>query len=357
MGVGVQKKPRCVCCGASLMIRTGEKTVECMYCHEIMEVTGFTQEERRLAAEIEELNRSLKTAEEHMEHTLDEWMRTSGAKAEALHRQAERQYEALNDKLSDLRAQYEQGKAKKLEGWFRLGEEAQHARRYDDAIGYYDHVLAEQMDEAQVHWNRLLCRYGVEYVKDQTGGIYLPTLTKMQVDDILRDEDYLAACEYAQDIGVRNFYEAEGKKLDAIVCRYQNICGSEAPYDVFISVKQGDEGKPTNDALVGLKLYKALSDLGLRVFNSAESLTGKAGTEYEPYIMHALSSARLMVVVASCEEYINSRWLRNEWRRFRWPGQRGRDPGGQAQGGGRGRRGDVHPQLVGEHARRGGPRH
>jgi len=319
MAAEVRKRARCLCCGANLTIPEGAKTVECRYCHEIMEITSFTQEERRLAAAVNEMSRSVKEAEQRMENAIDEYARTGSAAAGELQRQAEAQYEELAGRLEQLRGEYEGGRARKLEGWFRLGENAQHARSYDEAVKYYGNVLAAQGGEAEVHWRRLLCRYGVEYVRDQSSGTYLPTLTKMQVDDILQDADYTAACECARTEEMRAFYEREGRKLDAIIRKYHLVSGSEKPYDVFISVKQGDdEGNMTVDAQIGLELYYTLRERGLNVFNSARSLAGKAGEEYEPYIMHALMSAKLLVVVASNEEYINSRWLKNEWRRFRW---------------------------------------
>ncbi len=319
MSTQVRRRPRCIRCGAALSIAEGARTVECRYCNEIMEVTGFTQEERRLTAAIDEMNRSVCEAQQRVEDAIDEFARTGSAAAGLLQRQAEAQYESLREKLEHLRGEYENGQAKKLSGWFTQGENAQQMRRYDEALGHYQRVLALQGEEAEVHWRILMCLYGVEYVRDQRSGNFLPTLTRMQVEDLLQESAYLDACRFARDESIRAFYREEGRRLDRIVRKYQYICGSEKPYDVFISVKQGDdEGSMTPDAVVGLKLYHTLSKEGLRVFNSAESLTDKAGEEYEPYIMHALMSAKLMVVVASCEEYVSARWLKNEWRRFRW---------------------------------------
>ena len=319
MSTMVRRRPGCIRCGAALFISEGARTVQCRYCGEIMEVTEFAQEESRLTAAIEKMNRSLNEAEQRLEDAMDEFARTGSAAAGLIQRQAEEQYESLREKLENLRGEYENSQARKLSGWFTQGENAQHMRRYDEALGHYQRVLAMQSEEAEVHWRMLMCLYGIEYVRDQRSGNYLPTLTRMQVEDLLQEAAYLDACRFARDERILAFYREEGQRLDRIVRKYQYICGSEAPYDVFISVKQGDdEGKMTPDAQVGLSLYHTLSQQGMRVFNSAESLKNKAGEEYEPYIMHALSTSSLMVVVASCEEYLSARWLKNEWRRFRW---------------------------------------
>jgi hypothetical protein len=55
---------------------------------------------------------------------------------------------------------------------------------------------------------------------------------------------------------------------------------------------------------------------GYRVFFSRESLEGKGGEKYEPYIYAALSTAKVMLVYGSKPEYINATWVKNEWTRY-----------------------------------------
>jgi hypothetical protein len=56
--------------------------------------------------------------------------------------------------------------------------------------------------------------------------------------------------------------------------------------------------------------------MGFRVFYSRVSLRGKVGEKYEPYIFHALSTAKVMIVYASNPDYIRSTWMKNEWMRY-----------------------------------------
>ena len=317
MNIQIKSAAKCPTCGAALHIGAEDHSARCRYCQTLVEISRFTQEEKRLVRAIEEMRESLSEAEKRMEEAVEEFARTGTSAAGAQQRQAEAQYQSLMDALEQKQSAYENAQARKMGGWFRLGEEAQRARRYEEAIGHYQKILAVCEEEAEVHWRVLMCRYGVEYVRDQLTGTYLPTLTRMQVDDIGRDADYIAACKFAQDADVRSYYQQEGERLSGILTKYQHIHGTTKPYDVFISVKQGDdEGKPTQDSMTGMNLYYQLTAQGLNVFNSRVSL--KAGEEYEPYIMHALMTAKVLVVVASSEEYLNSRWLRNEWRRFAW---------------------------------------
>ncbi len=263
------------------------------------------------------MSRSVADAREALEEARNEAARTGSSASLARQRQAQSEYQSVCEKLDNLRRDYENQHIKELNGWFRLGEEAQSQGRWDDAIRCYNEVLAVQSDEADVHWRKLMCHYGVEYVREQTSGCYLPTITRIQADNLLENADFRAACEYAASEEVLAFYRREGTRLNELLHKYQYINGTEVPCDVFISVKQGDDdGRPTTDSQVGLRLYHRLSEMGLRVFNSTESLKDKVGTEYEPYIMHALMSAKMLVVVASREDYLNARWIRNEWRRF-----------------------------------------
>ena len=46
----------------------------------------------------------------------------------------------------------------------------------------------------------------------------------------------------------------------------------KAPFDIFISFKATDNGRPTEDVAIATELYRALSDRGYRVFFSSETL-------------------------------------------------------------------------------------
>jgi tetratricopeptide (TPR) repeat protein len=52
------------------------------------------------------------------------------------------------------------------------------------------------------------------------------------------------------------------------------------------------------------------------VFFSRITLVDKLGTAYEPYIFSALNSAKVMLVVGTKPEHLNSVWVKNEWSRF-----------------------------------------
>jgi hypothetical protein len=88
-------------------------------------------------------------------------------------------------------------------------------------------------------------------------------------------------------------------------------------YDVFISFKNsGKDGKPTPDNHEARRVYEALKSIGLKVFFSEESLAEIGKGHFSRSIEAALDDARILVLVASCREHIESRWVEAEWDSF-----------------------------------------
>lgn len=101
-----------------------------------------------------------------------------------------------------------------------------------------------------------------------------------------------------------------------------------ADYQVFISFKNNDaSGKPTPDAAAARKVYEALRAAEVRVFFSEESLAETGRGEYARSIEEALESAEILVLVGSCREFIESRYVSAEWDSFLEENRTGRKQG------------------------------
>lgn len=88
-------------------------------------------------------------------------------------------------------------------------------------------------------------------------------------------------------------------------------------YDVFISFKNsGKDGKATPDATAARGVYNALKGAGMKVFFSEESLAEVGKGQFGKSIETALESARVLILVASCREHIESPWVETEWDSF-----------------------------------------
>ena len=171
-----------------------------------------------------------------------------------------------------------------------------------------------------IYWRLILCHYGVEYLFSEAENRYVPTFyypdTDQSPDRMTIWQDLLYQLEMD---GGRPEYTERMTELKEILEAYRHIMLEETPYDVFISVKQSDDsGRFTLDGDKASELYDTLTGWNLKVFNSRRCMDRRAGHKYEPYILAALMSARVMIVVGTKGEYMESRWVKNEWQRFKW---------------------------------------
>ncbi len=87
--------------------------------------------------------------------------------------------------------------------------------------------------------------------------------------------------------------------------------------DVFISFKNSDaNGLQTNDSMLAKALYDCLTLRNIHTFFSNSSLLPLGQSVYKRAIDDALESTKVLVVIASCSEYLNSEWVKYEWESF-----------------------------------------
>ena len=88
-------------------------------------------------------------------------------------------------------------------------------------------------------------------------------------------------------------------------------------YDVFISFKNsGKDGKATPDAQAARSVYEALKAEKIKAFFSEESLAEVGKGQFGKSIETALESSKVLILVASCREHIESPWVEAEWDSF-----------------------------------------
>lgn len=187
---------------------------------------------------------------------------------------------------------------------------------FDQASSIFHNIIMQFPNEAEAYWGLCLCKYGIEYVNDPATFEKVPTCHRTYPTSILNDVNYLTACKYSDTASWK--YEEEALKIDEIQKKILEISLDEKPYDIFICYKETDDnsGIRTDDSITAQDIYTEFVKNNYRVFYSRISLRGKAGTEYEPYIYSALSSAKVMIVLGSKKEYFEAVWLKNEWSRY-----------------------------------------
>lgn len=186
---------------------------------------------------------------------------------------------------------------------------------FDKAYSVFEQLVSEDGADAESYWNLLLCKYGITYVDDYNGK-KKPTINRMSLTSILDDTDYKKVLELA-DVVSKNTYIEQASEIANIQNKILDIIKQEQPYDIFISYKETDEfGDRTSDSVLAQDIYNDLVKEGYRVFLSRVSLSNSVGQEYEPVIYSALHTSKMMLLVTTSEEYVNSVWVKNEWSRF-----------------------------------------
>lgn len=199
---------------------------------------------------------------------------------------------------------------------FNRGNHFRRIGEFDRAYSAYEHIIAEDRNDAEAHFCMTLCRFGVEYVQDARTGDYKPTISRMSYTPVWEDPDYQAAVSSSAQEAA-SLYRREAGRIAGIQERYLEIVKKEPPYDVFICFKAENADKTrTKGSVIAQDIYEEMTSQGLKVFFSRITLENKLSEEFEPYIFAALYSAKVMLVVANAPEQLNARWVKNEWCRF-----------------------------------------
>ncbi len=199
---------------------------------------------------------------------------------------------------------------------FNRGNHFRRLGEFDKALAIYEEVVKEDNTDAEAHWCCALCRFGIEYVEDPISYEWIPTCHRASFDSFLEDVDYLAALENSDGI-TRRQYQKDAAKIAEVQRGILATSQNEKPFDVFICYKESDEsGNRTIDSTLAQDIYYQLTEQGMRVFFARITLEDKVGTQYEPYIFAALNSAKVMLVIGTCTEYLNAVWVKNEWSRY-----------------------------------------
>ncbi len=191
--------------------------------------------------------------------------------------------------------------------------------KFVEARDIYKRVIAEHPDEdlSDAYWGLFLCEQNVLFEVDGKGEMF-PSFYRVTGDDASESPACDKAIAYARrhDRGKMDVFCDLADRIDTAKRKYRTIAETTKPYDIFICFKKtGDDGKITPDTQLATDLYNDLAR-DYNVFFSEKSLHGTVVREYEPNIYYALYTAKVMLLLCSKKEYIESQWLRNEWGRF-----------------------------------------
>ena len=191
--------------------------------------------------------------------------------------------------------------------------------RFYDAESKFRLFIEDYPDYCDGYWGLVRARYGIKYEKDVNGQL-IPSCYISDYEDFLKDEDYEKALELAKKEATKDayYYLKDQGDIIADICKEWREKVGKYNYDIFISFKDEDkeQGISDEDRKEMTELYTHLLEQKYNVFFSPYSMENHAGKYYDPYILGALQSAKVLIVYGSKPEYFTSTWVQNEWTRF-----------------------------------------
>ena len=87
-------------------------------------------------------------------------------------------------------------------------------------------------------------------------------------------------------------YKEQATRIDQIQKAILSLSDTQEKYEVFICYKETDEnGERTIDSVLAQELYNELKKENIRTFFARKTLESMIGSNYEPIIYSALTSA------------------------------------------------------------------
>ena len=194
---------------------------------------------------------------------------------------------------------------------------ARSLQRFEDALNEYDRIIASYPDCFDAYWGATLSDYGIQYEKDYDGRM-IPTVHRFSETSVLENPYFVNAVKYCKDDTEKQRIRLSAEEIERIRAEIKKTVGIQQPYDIFLCYKEtpvGGFGGFTSEFYWASELYIKLRGEGYRVFFAKESLPAARG-DYEAHIFPALQSAKLMLILTSGIENLESVWVKNEWSRF-----------------------------------------
>jgi hypothetical protein len=201
-------------------------------------------------------------------------------------------------------------------------------RNYEFAKARYAFmdVLRDYPKSIDARWGLLLAKYGVVFIKGFFDGGGEPIYCFPEYDE-LNNKMFRGEKEYGEilelieeDDELTDFYEKKSRKIDTAIRKFRE-CKNDIERDVFLCVKisaaterdPAAEGR-TEDYEYAKKVYDELRSKGLNVFFSFVTLHNEVQSDHEIWLN--LVKSKKMLLIGSKEEYIESAWVKSEWKRW-----------------------------------------
>ena len=187
---------------------------------------------------------------------------------------------------------------------------------FDEAIMAFDKLIEKSPNEAEFYFGKALAEYNIQYLKDEVNNRLQPICHKLNNTSFKDNKNYLKSISLATNEQLEE-YKKKAEEIDQVSSEFNRLAKEGYDYDTFICVKVTDDaGNKTTDYGIASEIYFALKEKGYKPFFSEYSLKNVTGADYEAHILYALKSSKSMLIVCTNEEYLNTKWVKNEYSRY-----------------------------------------
>ena len=212
-----------------------------------------------------------------------------------------------------------------------LANNERNLANFDKAKSIYKKIIEENPNEdlSDVYWGQFLCEQRVVFEEDGKGEKF-PSFYRINENESESVEEspcFNKALVYALKHNRSRIapFNDLAEKIENARKMYLDIKKTTEPFDIFICFKNTDEnGNHTKDRELAMDIYNEFSGK-YNIFFSEKTLKNIKSSyrEYEPNIYYGLYTAKIMLLICSKREYLESKWLKNEWSRFTSVGKQG----------------------------------
>ncbi len=196
--------------------------------------------------------------------------------------------------------------------------------RFEDAIERYKSVLQTAPDNTRALWGMIKATYGVQIVcEDGTNKRYLichiRNMTRVQSHPY-----YTELMKQNLTPADRKQYEQDAAYIDRCQEEIELLARDGTQWDVYLCYKETERltdgtSVPSVDKDWVREVYQGLKSKlpkDLNVFYAPEALYGLSGASYAAGIANALSTSRVMLLLCSRADYLDTTWVKSEYERF-----------------------------------------
>ena len=203
---------------------------------------------------------------------------------------------------------------------FEQGMSLRQSGNFEEAAACYTGIIYADPQIAEAYWCRLLCKYGVQYVADESGVFRKPRISRLSHVCVLKHRDYAVELKTVlekADPRIQESYCREAEGLERLRRSLIKSADAYGNYDIILCCRmRDDETRTTRDDALARQLYERWTQQGRSVFYEGISLDRSDSELYMVQLNAALVGAKVMVLLASDPGDLRVDWVQREWTKF-----------------------------------------